>query len=281
MESLGREDDYSWDKPARIPPRVNFTSYVGAKYILERGQEFNVTWGEATALFMGKEGWNFMLSGDKPLHAKQRQTMGASLYRERWHQQIKDFYEDITLKLLREHTCKIAGFNQVDITRESVSPAAIIRSGLMSISVGNIAHVHFAANVFSLPLKTEEHPRGVYSEQELYMVLAVLFVGIFFDLDPVKSFPLRKAARAVTQQLGKLVEMNVNSVNLTGWISGIVDGLRTENNALTDYGVHMVRRLLDSGMGVSEATWSQIVPTAGAMVANQAQVVWFQRSIRI
>lgn len=111
------------------------------------------------------------------------------------------------------------------------------------------------------------------------MVLAVLFVGIFFDLDPAKSFPLRTAAKAVTQQLGKLVETNVNSVNLTGWISGIVDGLRTEHNALADYGVHMVRRLLDSGMSVSEATWSQIVPTAGAMVANQAEVVWFQMSI--
>ena len=140
-------------------------------------------------------------------------------------------------------------------------------------SVGNLAHIHFAANMFSLPLKTEENPRGVYSEQELYMVLSVLFVGIFFDLDPVKSFPLRTAARAVTQQLGKLVEMNVQSVNMTGWIAGVVDGLREGNNALKDYGVHMIRRLLDSGMGVSEVTWSQVVPTAGAMVANQAQVV--------
>lgn len=127
--------------------------------------------------------------------------------------------------------------------------------------------------MFSLPLKTEDHPRGVYTEQELYMVLAVLFIGIFFDLDPAKSFPLRMAARAVTQQLGKLVELNVSSVNMTGWIAGVVDGIRQENNALKDYGVHMVRRLLDSGLGVSEVTWSQILPTAGAMVANQAEVV--------
>lgn len=127
--------------------------------------------------------------------------------------------------------------------------------------------------MFSLPLKSEERPRGVYSEHELYMVLAVLFVGIFFDLDPVKSFPLRMAAKAVTQQLGKLVEMNVNTVNLTGFISGVVDSFRQENNALKDYGVHMVRRLLESGLSVKQATWSQIVPTAGAMVANQAQVV--------
>lgn len=105
------------------------------------------------------------------------------------------------------------------------------------------------------------------------MVLAVLFIGIFFDLDPAKSYPLRMAARAVTQQLGKLVELNVKSVNMTGWVAGVVDGLRQETNALKDYGVHMVRRLLNSGLGVSEVTWSQILPTAGAMVANQAEVV--------
>lgn len=62
-------------------------------------------------------------------------------------------------------------------------------------------------------------------------------------------------------------------VHATGWIAGVVDGMHQQHNPLTDYGVHMVRRLLDSGMGTSEITWSQIVPTAGAMVANQAQVV--------
>ena len=106
----------------------------------------------------------------------------------------------------------------------------------------------------------------------MYMVLAVLFTAIFFDLDPAKSFPLRLAARAVTQQLGKLVEVNVKAVNATGWIAGVVDGLHQQNSLLTDYGVHMIRRLLQSGMSTSEVTWSQIVPTAGAMVANQAQV---------
>ena len=66
-----------------------------------------------------------------------------------------------------------------------------------------MAHVHFAANVFSLPLKTEDHPHGVYSEQEMYMAMAVIFITIFFDIDPAKSFPLRQAGRAITQQLGK------------------------------------------------------------------------------
>ncbi len=107
----------------------------------------------------------------------------------------------------------------------------------------------------------------------MYMVLAVISTCIFSDLDPAKSFPLRLAAKAITQQLGKLVEANIKTVNATGWIAGIADSMHQHHSPLTDYGVHMVRRLLESGMGVSEITWSQIVPTAGAMVANQAQAV--------
>ena len=67
---------------------------------------------------MGKGGLDSMLSGDTPLHTKQRELMGSSLYRDRWRQEIKEFYEYITLKLLTEKSCKIAGINQVDITRE-------------------------------------------------------------------------------------------------------------------------------------------------------------------
>lgn len=103
------------------------------------------------------------------------------------------------------------------------------------------------------------------------MVMAIIFVCISLDLDPAKSFPLRHATRAVSKQLGALVEANVKAINMTNWISGVVDNFWKEDNPLTDYGVHMVRRLLDSGIGVSEITWSHIMPTAGAMVAKQAE----------
>ena len=62
-----------------------------------------------------------MLAGDTAFHAKQRKLMGEALYRDKWHQQVKGFYEHITQKLLVEKSCKIAGLNQVDITREYVA----------------------------------------------------------------------------------------------------------------------------------------------------------------
>ena len=118
LRNLGREDQYSWDRPERIAPRVNITSYVGAKDMLERAKEFKVCWGEGLHWLMGKGGDDFMLSGDSAFHAKQRQLMAKCLYKDDWHKQVKDFYEYITLKLLHQYSCRIAGINQVDITRE-------------------------------------------------------------------------------------------------------------------------------------------------------------------
>ena len=65
----------------------------------------------------------------------------------RWVQEVKSFYEDITLHLLHHNSYKIAGVNQVDIVRD----------------VSNIAQVHFASSVFSLPLKTDQNPHGIYA----------------------------------------------------------------------------------------------------------------------
>ena len=258
MQSLGREDDYDYERPAFIPERIVLTSYKAAKYMLERSKEFNVLWGEATAFVMGPRAWDFMLSGDSALHRQQKKTMAKALYHSNWERQVQAFYEYITLRLLHENSYKVgyAGVNQVDMTRD----------------VTNLAHCHFAANVFSLPMKSKEDPKGILTEHELWSLIALLFTAIFFDFDPQKSFPLRHAARALAKQLGKLIEINVKATNATGFISGIVDSFRENHNALREYGVHMVRKLLESGLGVEEITWSQILPVATAMIPNQSVV---------
>jgi len=107
----------------------------------------------------------------------------------------------------------------------------------------------------------------------MYMILAVTFVEIFFDIDPTKSFPLRQAANGAATKLGALIEANVKGVKATGLVAGVTDKLMESHNPLKDYGVHMVRQLLNSGLSTYDVAWSQMLPTAGAMVANQGQVV--------
>jgi linoleate 10R-lipoxygenase len=115
MKDLGRELHYSWDRPALIPPTVDLKSYPAAKVILESKKDFRATWGEATGYVFGKGGPD---SGDSSSHTKQLEDMSKVLPGDQWRKHVKDFYEEITLALLHEKSCKIAGINQVDITRE-------------------------------------------------------------------------------------------------------------------------------------------------------------------
>lgn len=102
--------------------------------------------------------------------------------------------------------------------------------------------------------------------------MAVIFTAIFFDADPVKSFSLRRKAREAAEKLGKLVEINVKMINSSGLLATLLGNVHANKNALFEYGVHMVERLLQSGFDPEEVTWAQILPTAVAMVPNQAQV---------
>lgn len=256
LTDLGKVHLFDFSRPVSTPLRINITSYGGAKQVLENQDQYKTTWGEGFTFLMGSGGSKFMLSGDTAFHAEQRQCMQAQLYVESWNSHIKAFYKQITEQLLKEKSYLLAGQRQVDIIRD----------------VGNVAHVHFASRVFNLPLKTKNNPKGIYSEQELYMVLAVMFVCIFFDIDPVKSFPLRQAAKTVTQQLGKLVEANVKLATSFG-IRGLFSGSAQKDDPLAMYGVNMARGLAKSGLSAYDIAWSQILPTAGAMVPNQAEVV--------
>ena len=262
FSKLGRVEKYSWDQPSFTPVPPFLNSHAACTSVLTDQETFKVTWGKKIEFLMHNDdqpyGKDFMLSGDKPPNAASRKMMGGALYREQWENEVKKFYEEITLKLLHEHSYQIAGVNQVDIVRD----------------IANIAQVHFCSNVFSLPLKTESNPRGIFAESELYKIMAVVFTSIFYDADVAKSFELNNGAGMATQQLGKLALANVEAVSKPGFIADLVSRLyqHESHDVLSEYGTHMIQRLLDSGLPPAEIVYTHILPTAGGMVANQGQL---------
>lgn len=259
MESLDLGDTYNFDAPARVPEPEFINTHAASTTILSNKELFKVTWGEAIEYLMRKGdhtyGKDFMLSGDAAPNADSRKMLQTALYRERWESEVKKFYEETTLDLLRRNSYKVAGVNQVDIVRD----------------VANPAQVRFSASVFSLPLKTESNPRGVFTENELYMIMALVFTCIFYDADIGKSFVLRQTARNVTQQLGELVLLNAELINDAGFVAKAVNNLH-RHDVLSDFGIHMIQQLLKSGLPTDQIVYTHILPTAGGMVANQAQL---------
>ncbi|EFE40287.1 hypothetical protein TRV_04981 [Trichophyton verrucosum HKI 0517] len=261
LSDLGIARKYSWDKPGRMNPPVMVNSHSACRTVLGNKRDFKVTWGETIEYLMKRDGHpfgkDFMLSGDRPANSVSRRILHDALYIDRWREEVRVFYKDTTIKLLHSKAYKLGGtINQVDIVRDVI----------------NMAHVHFCAAVFSLPLKTEENPRGVYTEKELYDIMALVFKCIFCDTDPAKSFALHEAARENSQTLGLLVMTNVELIKRTGFLAPLIDRIDRHDNILADYGIHMIQRLLDTGLPPQDIVWSHLLPTAGGMVANQGQL---------
>jgi cytochrome P450 len=247
LKSLGRADRYSWDEPSRVPDLILIKSYATAMKILEDKTNWKVTWGEAITFLTSqpkkKNGVDFCMAGDNPPNAASRVMVKKGLYPKDWQREVKTFYEQTTAKLLKAYSYKVPGTKtyQVDIVRD----------------VSNLVNARFAASVFSLPIKTEETPKGIYTEQELYQVLCLCFTSIFFDLDISKSFQLREAAHMLAQQLGELILLNAEAIAATGLISDMLAKLH-EHSALTDYGTHMIQRMLENKIPVKDVVWSHM-----------------------
>ena len=257
---VGIRDRYDYSEPAYIAPPTMVLSYNAATKILSDKANFTVTWGETISWLMshGNQtyGEDFMLSGDGVKNASSREAMGKALYRQEWMTEVKRFYEHITIDLLQRHSYELGGVKTVDIVRDVI----------------NLAQAHFSAEVFCVPMKTETNPRGIFTEREVYLIMALVFACIFFDADPAKSFPLRQNSYKLTQQLGGLVEQIAGTVGGSGFLGGIFDRFN-KHSELSKYGSHMIAKLLQSGYGVKELVWTHILPTAGGMVANQGQLL--------
>lgn len=131
--------------------------------------------------------------------------------------------------------------------------------------------------MFNLPLETKENPKGVYTAEELYMVLSTIFTAVFVDIDPVKSYPLRQAAKDVATQLGQLIEANVKGV--TGFGIRSLFGSPNKDDPLYEYGAELIKGLYKGGKTAGDITWSQILPAATAAVPTMAEAVGCPRRL--
>ncbi|KAI1428685.1 linoleate diol synthase [Xylaria sp. FL1777] len=249
LTNLGRVQDFNFDRPSIVTRPVNVMTCSGAKYILENSNKYKVNWSQRLAELMGPSFPKPSPSSDSAFHIDKPNCMHDQLYRGEWTSHLKMFYSQTTDKLIQEKSYKLGGTNFLDVIRD----------------IGHIAPVQFAARTFGLPLKTKDNPKGIYNEQELYAVLALVFACIFYEVDPVKSFPLRYTAKTVTGQLGKLIEAHVKSVK------GLFAS-KPKKGDLAAYGSDLIKGLSKEGMSNRDIAWHELLPAAGATVPNISHV---------
>ncbi|RDA87814.1 hypothetical protein CP532_2958 [Ophiocordyceps camponoti-leonardi (nom. inval.)] len=241
LTNLGRAEEFDFTRPHYKPPPVHVSSYGGVTHVLD-DDKYRLAWAKNLAGIVGRP-WNGAEGGQ----------LDKLLYKGDWKGPMKTFFAKTTSRLLAEKSHKIADQTYCDVVRD----------------VGNLVHTHFVAHLLNLPIKSKENPRGVFSEQELYQFLVTICTAISLDVDPVKSFPLRRTAKEMAEKLGAIVEANLKIGSAFG-TGGLFTG-KAKLDALAAYGADMVSELTNAGMKPDAITWEHILPTAAAMVPNEAQ----------
>lgn len=267
LDRLCKSDQYSWVRPARKPELVIIKSHKAVTSVLSNQTDFKVIWGDGMVYVSSQPdktyGQNFALSGDGEANAANRAHIKKALYPELWEEEVRKFYTETTTKLLDKYSYSLgakSGLREVDLVRDVI----------------NLVNVRFQACLISLPIKTDETPRGIYTEQELYLLLTVIFSAIFFDADIANGLKLNTTARELMQQLGSLVQLNAESVAKVGPLADLVarlGGAKSANSTLSQFGNHLIERLMEKGKSIEEVVWNSIMPLAAAAVANQGGVL--------
>lgn len=246
LTSLNRVHRFSFERPRASAPRVDITTFGGFKQMLANEDKYRVQWQEGLEILSGHTG--------RYMQASDRKTLESLLYKDDWRNAVRSFYAKTAEKLLAEKSYTLMGKKHIDVVRD----------------FGNTAHTHYAARIFNIPLKTQENPKGVFSEQELYAALAAIFTTIFLDIDPVKSFSLRQKTKEAADALGASIETTVKYTKSFGL--RLFTG-NTNNDPLSTAGVNAVKALAKSGLSAHDIAWGLILPTAAAIVPSQGRLV--------
>ncbi|KAK2740829.1 fatty acid oxygenase [Colletotrichum kahawae] len=265
MKILGSIDKaylYTWDEPKTKTPLIPILSHKAVSEVLYNQRDFKVITGDAINHLVAQPnkphyGKDFCLSGDGKENAKNRTLVRKSLISGPWETEIWKWYTHMTPKILNLNSFSIPGNRrEIDLVRDVI----------------NVTNTRFNAALFCMPIKNEESPWGVYTDQELYSVLGALFQAVFMDADIGNSFKLRTIARELAQDLGRVVMLIAQTIKKAGLITDIVAKIREGEASLPTYGNHLIERMLSDGKDVEEVVWGTIMPVITANVANQSQV---------
>ena len=247
MKDLGRYDDYDYSEPRTISEPQDILGYTAVKQVLSDRASFKPSWTRPLSYLSGQLQKDYSSTqkpvSDAALNAKSRKDVRA-------------FYSSITKTLLDQKSYQIADVPQVDIIRDVI----------------NTAQVHFAASLFSLPLKTKANPSAIFTEHELYTALSVIATTLYYDNDATKSFPLRAASRRFATMLADIMETNIRAVKGGDGLINQIKEYFYQHEALTDYGETLIKRLIKTNpdLDAKGLIWRHLLPSAASCVVEQA-----------
>ncbi|CAI2176174.1 903_t:CDS:2 [Funneliformis geosporum] len=257
LETKGTVDQYDYSTPAVTEQEQQKThvvrSYRACHEILSNKDAFNVVYDPKMKLLMRGVGY-FLGFDDTNAHDRDRTRLDKAFYpkdSDKFFSGIRQFFLKTTQDLIDKKKITFDGKTyQINAVRD----------------VCNLAPVHFVSEYFGVPLKTQESPHGVYTEQEVYFQLTIIFMYIFVDTDPADSFKLSQTAKGASEHLHDVMQKIVEIVSGgSTLIEKAADSLIGADVKVSPQAEQLIKILMSQYKDSNLATWNIIGTISGAV----------------
>ncbi|GAA5952514.1 hypothetical protein JCM21900_003401 [Sporobolomyces salmonicolor] len=263
LQKNGVIDKYDISRPTRVPPIHGVFTYKACMDVLADSERFGVTYKESIESCSNSYGF-FISFDDQEKHRRDRQVQEHALFPTGWQDDLRTFYSETTARLIKE--------NSWSYDRGKTQTLDVVRD------VTNLASVYWVAWQFGMPLKEKSTPHGLFTPQELYLILSAFFASVFMNFDSSSGFKLTQAAKQAAPALLAVIRMRICQVkgvpvvidDLARSIQDLVLDKNAEGVVMGKEAREYYTRLLESDRPLEQLEAS-VQSTMTASVSNQGQ----------
>jgi len=235
----------------------------------------------------------FISFDDTERHKADRMIQEKALFSPGWQDGLKSFYSLTTSNLIKEKSWSYDNnktFN-LDVVRDVTNVSALLTSrdiAHRSIFRLQLASVYWVSHQFGMPIKdSSKSPHGLFTPQELYLILSAFFISVFMNFDSTAGFKLSQAAQKAAPTLltiikGRLVQAKGVPTAVDDLARSLQDffvGQNVEGLVMGKTAHEYYTRLLESGRPFDQLEAS-VQSTMTASVSNQGQGLLFRLHFR-
>ncbi|CAE7179209.1 unnamed protein product [Rhizoctonia solani] len=206
LKEMGILGLYDIERPEAARHTVGVNSYKAVREVLGDPKTYKATYEEHMKDLTN--GYGFFLAMDDPVaHQRDMSVMHKVMvgspeavdYNVAW-------YAAKTTELVKEKS--------FSMSKNSTRSVDIVRDVL------NLVPVYWVSQEMAgLPLKCKGNEDGLITEQEMYLMMTVVFTHIFLNVEPLNGWQLRDKAKKVSAKLQGIIQDHLHAIAAKGRIS--------------------------------------------------------------
>jgi cytochrome P450 len=249
LKNLGKVDGYDLARPKPSGPVTTVNGYVEVGQVLRSTDKYVPEYVERAAEVLKGKGF-FAASTDGV--EEQKRFISALAPSPEAINAIGAYFHNKTKELIELHSFSLIGQNTRGVN--------IVRDVLKYVPLHWVA-----TEIAGIPLKTKQHPHGVYTESQLFDMLGEIYQFIFLEVDQAYYMPIRQRVKEHVQELTHLIKGALGSAGsklpfagLIGTVSSLFGRKKNHNE--------IVKRLFELGCSTEHVVNSILALLVGATV---------------